>query len=215
MAVLGGYYFSAQNGTVTASAALNNPYNSRVTVDTTGFFKLDILKHVNTDTHYNIPDRRGRHVVFMARLVKDYGITGVRGIACNEHTAVCIYPDGNSRVFGDYPAYQNYAYFLQVNCSENPWPETCVQNSPFLWNRNSKTLKVYRLPGTETGQNIFDLATRERGTGGVCQDGRGIEDNSIQLTAHQWIEPRRFQFRDPQQTNFSQRFFLILLARAI
>jgi hypothetical protein len=35
MAILGGYYFSAQNGTVTSAEALTNPYNTRVTVDST------------------------------------------------------------------------------------------------------------------------------------------------------------------------------------
>ena len=29
-----------------------------------------LLKNVITDTHYNNPDRRGRHVTFMARIVQ-------------------------------------------------------------------------------------------------------------------------------------------------
>ena len=33
MAILGGFYFSAQNGTVTSSTALSNPFDNNVTVD--------------------------------------------------------------------------------------------------------------------------------------------------------------------------------------
>jgi cyanophycinase-like exopeptidase len=33
MAILGGYYFTAENGTVTSNQALNNPYHNNVTVD--------------------------------------------------------------------------------------------------------------------------------------------------------------------------------------
>ena len=89
MAILGGHYFSAQYGTVTSASALSNPFDSDITVDNTPFIDLPILQDVVTDTHYDDPDRKGRHVVFMSRMLNDHGVVA-KGIACDEYTAVCI-----------------------------------------------------------------------------------------------------------------------------
>ena len=89
MAILGGYYFSAQYGTVTSAEALANPFDSDITLDNAPFIDLPILQDVVTDTHYDDPDRKGRHVVFLARMLHDDGISA-KGIACDEYTAVCI-----------------------------------------------------------------------------------------------------------------------------
>ena len=48
MAIMGEYYFTAQNGTVTSSEALSNPYNSSVNVDNL-FLEVDYLSNVITD----------------------------------------------------------------------------------------------------------------------------------------------------------------------
>ncbi|NDB34739.1 MAG: hypothetical protein EB023_05220 [Flavobacteriia bacterium] len=45
MAIQGKYYFSAQNGTVTSSAALGNPFNPQMTVDSTHFIENTTLSH--------------------------------------------------------------------------------------------------------------------------------------------------------------------------
>ena len=113
MAILGEYYFSAENGTVTSSTALNNPYNSLVTIDSAKFLEIDILKDIITDTHYDDPDRKGRHVVFMSRMLTDYN-SEAKGIACDEYTAVCIDTNGMAHVYGDFPTYDDNAYFLQL-----------------------------------------------------------------------------------------------------
>ena len=70
---MGEYYFSAQNGTVTSLTALDNPFDSNVTIDSARFLEVDVLRDVITDTHYDDPDRKGRHVVFLARMLTDYG----------------------------------------------------------------------------------------------------------------------------------------------
>ena len=67
------FYFSAQNGTVTSSTALSNPFDNNVTVDSLPFISNQFLSDVITDTHYDNPDRKGRHLVF-ARIKTDYGI---------------------------------------------------------------------------------------------------------------------------------------------
>lgn len=163
MAVLGGFYFSAENGTVTSAEALANPYNTRVRVDSSAFLKVPYLHDINTDTHYDNPDRRGRQAVFLARIMTDYGIKA-KGIACGEYTAVCIPPDGNALVYG---SSNHKAYFIQTNCElPDRSPETCTSGIPLTWNRNMLALKVYRITGTNSGTNTFNLNDWETGSGG-------------------------------------------------
>lgn len=166
MAIQGGYYFSAQNGTVTSSTALANPFNNAVTVDSTSFIEHSQLANVITDTHFDNPDRKGRLTVFMARMFVDYGIAG-SAIACDEYTAICIEDNGIAKVFGGYPTYDDNAYFIQTNC-ELPIqePEVCVAASALTWNHSGQALKVYRVKGTATGSNTFDLNDWQTGTGG-------------------------------------------------
>lgn len=167
MAVLGQYYFSAQNGTVTSTTALANPYNPNVTVDSAHFLGTDNLQHVITDTHYDNPDRKGRHVVFLARIVTDLGVEA-KGIACDEYTAVCIDPvTGIAQVFGGFPQYDDFAYFLQPNCELiDASPEGCIPGSPLDWDRGGEAIKVCRIPGTPAGSNTFSLQDWETQNGG-------------------------------------------------
>ena len=170
MAILGEYYFSAENGTVTSSTALNNPYNSLVTIDSAKFLEIDILKDIITDTHYDDPDRKGRHVVFISRMLTDYN-SEAKGIACDEYTAVCIDTNGMAHVYGGFPTYDDNAYFLQINCeiSVNN-PENITSNTPLTWDHSGQAIKVYKIKGTSTGLNSFDLNTWEDGTGGVWEN---------------------------------------------
>ena len=143
MAVLGEYYFSAINGTVTSATALNIPYSTSVVVDSTSFLHVPYLERVVTDTHYDDPDRKGRHTVFLARALTDYGLV-TRGIACEEYTAVCIDETGTAKVFGEYPDYEDIAYFIVPNCElPNPMPEVCAPNNALEWNHDGQALKVY------------------------------------------------------------------------
>jgi len=169
MAILGGVYFSAQNGTVATGSALQNPYGPTMTVDNTPFLEIPFLSEVVTDSHYDSPDRRGRHVAFMARAFTDHGINA-KGIACNEYTAVCVTPDGQARVFGEWPQYPEYAFFLQLNCEQPEGPELCEPGSPLTWYRGGQAVKAYKVPGTMTGTHSFDLNTWLTGSGGAWED---------------------------------------------
>ncbi len=169
MAILGNYYFTAQNGTITDAQALSNPYHSRMTMGYNDFLEIPFLESVVTDTHYDNPDRRGRHTVFMARFLKDYGLRPF-GIACNEYVAVCVEPNGEAHVYGEYPQYQEFAYFIQGNCNGDNTPETCVAGQPLTWNRNAEALKVYKVPGTDNGTHYFNIADWQTGSGGTWQD---------------------------------------------
>ncbi len=169
MAIQGGYYFSAENGTVTSPTALANPFNNAVTVSNAPFLSNPQLANVITDTHYDNPDRKGRHVVFLSRIFNDFGTHG-KGIACDEYTAVCIPPSGICKIYGEYPEYDENVYFIQANCdlSEN-YPETCLTNTPLTWNRGEQALQVYHAKGTMTGEQTFDLNTWNSGNGGVWE----------------------------------------------
>jgi len=177
MAILGSTYFSAENNTVTSPLALQNPYNANVTVDNTPFLTIPFLENVITDTHYDDPDRRGRHVVFLARMVVDDNVMA-RGIACDEYTAVCIDNSGIASVYGEFPDYDDNAYFLQVNCELNDYsPENCSANNPLTWDLNGEAVKVYAVKGTQTGSNTFDLTDWKTGSGGAWQNWSVVDGN--------------------------------------
>jgi cyanophycinase-like exopeptidase len=167
MAILGGFYFSAQNGTITSTEALLNPFDSKMTVSNKPFLENSILKNVITDTHYDNPDRKGRHVTFLARIVNDFGVQA-KGIACDEYTAACIDEKGIASIFGSYPSKDDAAYFIMPNSEvENNKPEICKQNIPLEWNLNAKAINVYEVKGTADGNNTFDVNTWKDGNGGV------------------------------------------------
>jgi cyanophycinase-like exopeptidase len=167
MAIQGKYYFSAQNGTVTSASALANPFNNQVTVDSTKFITNYFLNNTITDTHFDNPNRKGRLVTFLARIYTDYGVYA-KAIACDEYTAVCIDTNGIARVFGDYPIYDDNAYFIQANC-ELPVmaPENCTPGNPLTWNLGGLALKAYQIKGDSTGSKTFNLNTWQTGTGGT------------------------------------------------
>ena len=198
MAILGKYYFSAQNGTVTSATALANPFNNHVTVDSTSFIQNAYLSNVITDTHFDNPDRRGRLVTFLARIYTDFGVLG-KALACDEYTAICIDTTGIAQVFGGYPPYNDNAYFIQTNCGlPSQAPETCAAGSPLSWDLGGKAIKVYRIRGTPSGINTFDLNDWETGgsggqwfnwsvTNGVFseQNGNPINCNPVSIYENQ------------------------------
>ena len=156
-AILGEMTYSALNGTIRSEEALTNPYDARITLEKGAFIDSPFLKNTITDTHYNNPDRRGRHVVFLARALKDWKINA-QGIGVEEKTAVCVDDRGVATVFG-----QNNAYFLQVSGNS---PEACVENQPLKWIQDKKAVKVYVIAGSETGNGAFDLTNQQANKGG-------------------------------------------------
>lgn len=186
MAILGKYYFSASNGTVTSAAALISPYDNNITVDSASFLQIDYMEDVITDSHYDDPDRKGRHVVFLARILTDYGMAA-KGIACNEYTSVCIDENGLARVYGDYPSYPETAFFLQTNCELLDFsPENCTPSIPLNWNLNGTAIRVYKVNGTNDGANTFSLSDWKTGNGGTWENwyvdfGTLIESSGSQI----------------------------------
>jgi cyanophycinase-like exopeptidase len=168
MAILAGYRFTAQNGTVTSATALNNPYAPNVTLDGSPFMDAPGMEHVVTDTHFDNPDRRGRLVTFIARSYADTG-SPVLGIACEEYVAVCVGDDGIAHVYGEHPAYDDFAWFVQANCDMLAPPETCMAGQPLTWDLGGLAVKACKMPGTTTGASTFDLNDRRTTVGGTWE----------------------------------------------
>ena len=148
-AILGGFYYSGENGSITAREALKNPYDTLVKVYNNDFLHAPYLKDVITDQHYITRSRQGRHVAFLARIISDHKIFA-RGIAADEHTAVCVDEKGKAIVLGS-----SKAYFLLTDNKKAP--EICKSGQPLTWDRNHKAIEVYEMQGTETGAGSFDV----------------------------------------------------------
>jgi cyanophycinase-like exopeptidase len=171
-AILGQYYYSAANSSVTSAQALANPYASGVTIGVNDFLSSPYLANVITDTHYDNPDRRGRQTTFLARMWKDLSAgLNAKGIGVFEKTAVCIDQNGLARVFA--PTTASFAYFYQIE--SNSTPETVVSGTPLTWNNAGKGVKIVKIPGNTAGSNTFDL------NNWVTTSGTGISWGNIKV----------------------------------
>jgi cyanophycinase len=161
-AILGDVVYSAENNSVTSAQALANPYNKDVTLQGE-FVNNPFLINTITDTHYNNPDRKGRHLTFLARLLKDFSISNPKGIGVEEETAVCIDENGKAIVFGI-----ANAYFL---LSKEGAPENCTNGAPLNWTLNKKAIQAYIIQGNNTtGNGSFDLTKWSIYSGGTLKN---------------------------------------------
>lgn len=131
LAILGEFLFSAQNGTVYSSEALEDPYNVYMTLER-GFLTLPNMAGTITDSHFVERNRMGRLVAFLARLVQDGWAAEARGIGVDEETAILVEADGSAALVGS-----GAAYFLR-----SPGiPEVCQPGTPLSY----LNVTVYRL----------------------------------------------------------------------
>ncbi len=166
MAILGNPYFSAQLGSITSEEALQNPFSDTLAVQNQAFLKIPYLQNVITDTHYANRQRQGRHIAFLAKAYTQFGIA-VKGIACDEASAICVDNDGKAYIYGDYPNKEHAAYFIQINCElADATPEIYTPGKPLQWMRDSSALKVYEIKATPDGTSYFDLKDWKAGSGG-------------------------------------------------
>ena len=187
MAILGGLRFTAANGTVYSDEALENPYNTYMALDNAPFIDVPLLANTFTDTHFDNPDRRGRLLTFLARAYVDWNIAAT-AIACDEYTAVCIDENGTARVYGEAPQYQDYAYFLSVNCDlVDATPEACDAGQPLTWSQGQDAVRACRFLGNVAGTPSYQLVGAPESVMGTWQrwwaedgtwlDGAGSEAN--------------------------------------
>ncbi|MET3112498.1 cyanophycinase [Pedobacter sp. CG_S7] len=149
-AILGGFYFSGENGSVVSDEALANPFASNINLYNNDFLHAPFLENVITDQHYLTRSREGRSIVFLGKIYNDFNLLP-KGIAVDEKTAVCIDKDGKAQVFGS-----SSAYFLLPDA--NKLPEQFLANKPMVWKQNDKAIQVYEITGSLTGNGNFNLA---------------------------------------------------------
>ena len=147
-AVLSEYVFDAKEGSALSDEVLLNPYHTTVSLSKS-FIELPYLKNVIADQHYSQRGREGRHVVFMARMIKDFGLTIAKGIGVDEKTAVCIDETGNAVVYG-----LGNAYFIE---SKGLVPEKCESTQALHWHRNEEALSTKIIAGNAAGNPAFNL----------------------------------------------------------
>jgi len=175
MAILGGFYNTAENGSLTSSEALADPFHPNSTLDSSLFVAPTALRNILTDTHFDNPDRRGRLISWMARLWQDRNSTQVQipiyAIACEEFTAVCIEPGGWAKVYGEAPAFDDKAWFVSIDCENLPvaGPERCVAGQSLDWVRGQSAVLACAVPGSPNGANGFDLNDWRSTQGGTWQ----------------------------------------------
>jgi beta-aspartyl-peptidase (threonine type) len=97
LAVLGEYYFAALADTITSEAALQDPFNAKVTVGR-DFIAAPELVGLLTDSHFMARQRLGRLIVFLARVQQADQPPWLAGLGIDEATALCVEPGGAARV---------------------------------------------------------------------------------------------------------------------
>jgi len=166
MSVLGGIYFTEEFGPLTSSAALSNPFDSLVQLSTDPFLNpYGIHKQTIFEGNIDNPDKKGRHMVFLALLLKDS--LYAKGILCDEMAAVCIDELDIAHVYGGAPNSDDNVYFIQTNCELSElYPEVMDINTPLTWKRFDKPTKVCAFKaGQQSGQS-FDLNDWKTNVGG-------------------------------------------------
>lgn len=88
LAILGQFYFSAENGTVYSEDALENPRSSKITIEN-DLLSIPLLKNVITDSHYSERNREGRLLSFQNKVIQKYDIFPI-GIGVDEKTSLII-----------------------------------------------------------------------------------------------------------------------------
>ncbi|MFN3951442.1 MAG: T9SS type A sorting domain-containing protein [Thermaurantimonas sp.] len=166
MAMLTGFYYSAMNASAESNVVLNNPFHSSITLGANDFIQVPDLQRVIGDSHLNNPDRRGRLVVFLSRLLMEKGLP-VLGIGINEYCAVVINDSGLARAFGEYPQFQqDKVAFVRLNCDTPHTPETIQPGVPLTWNRAGKALKVFVAEADTIGSVSLNLNDWKTTSGG-------------------------------------------------
>ena len=144
LAVLGQYYFSALEDSITSAAALSDPFDKKVTLGR-DFIAAPPLVGVLTDSHFMARQRLGRLVAFLARLGAEEKSARLIGLGIDEATALCVEPDATAKVFTE----KNGCAWLVVPGAA---PEVLATGKPLV----TRGVEVIGLGP----QSAFNLATR-------------------------------------------------------
>jgi cyanophycinase len=144
-AIMGEYVYTGENGSVISTEALENPFDSKLTVRKSTLINHPFLRNTITDQHFSQRNREGRLVAFMARISAESTLP-IRAIAVDEKTAVLIDSNGGIQIVG-----QNDAYFLEQS---EMAPEILSQGVPLTWDLNESAVKVFRANASVNLSNL-------------------------------------------------------------
>lgn len=147
-AILSGFIFDASHGSAYSKDVLKNPFDTTVSVSKS-FIQVPFLESFISDQHYTQRGREGRHITFLARMIKDFGVEQPKGIGVDEKTAFCIDKDGNAFAYGI-----NSVFVL---ISEPFIPEQCEITKPLTFDIRGKAVRVYVYKATPSGTFAFNL----------------------------------------------------------
>ncbi len=145
MAILGQYYHPG--GAPDNTTVLQNP--TAIAVNN-AFLSNPVMANIVTDTHFTQRNRQPRLATFMASSIYKYSVgwASMSGIGTDEGTAIAIDGNGAAKVYGA----GNALFVRGTNSAEVLQP-----SSPLTWYRAGQALRVYKVPGTATGTNTFNV----------------------------------------------------------
>ena len=112
MMVLSEFIYTCASGESTTSAvALANPYDASISIGSR-FLPLPLFTTALFDTHFEQRDRMGRLVTFLARVAVEFNLTTVRGVGCDERTAILVEADGTATFVSQTQGVDHVCYFL-------------------------------------------------------------------------------------------------------
>jgi cyanophycinase len=158
MMILTDLVYLPESSGVISSEALGDPYHPFTkNLIYTNIISSGLFQNTFFETHFDQRNRGGRLITFMARAHKDSGIRA-RAVACNESTALCIDENDIAYVFGEYPQYPDFVYFLEANCETSGNPQTVLPQTPLHWVMpDKKAVIVQKMTGKTDGSPAFDL----------------------------------------------------------
>ena len=141
-------------GNITSEDALRDPYADISFTD--DLLPWAILKGTIIDTHFDVDDRMGRLMAFVARQIRDGLADEVLGIGISEATSLVIDRNGLAKVVGEGPVYFVLGNHLPERCE----PGRSLTFSDFkIWQVNSgQTFDLKNRPTTG-----YYLRTVDRG----------------------------------------------------
>jgi cyanophycinase len=150
------------NQETTSRDAIANPLEPRISF-TTGLFAWPALADTMTDTHFVVRDRFGRSVVFLARILSDQLLPGVRsvyGLGVDEGSAVVVDPDGMATVINAPGAHG--AYLLRADAATLPATLTPFKFTVTVFHigRNGERFDLFHKQTTESPYSVTVDASR-------------------------------------------------------
>ncbi len=152
LAILGGYYFDAEKGSISSEEALQDPFDPKLSIGQ-DFLNIPLLRNLLTDSHYDARNRQGRHLAMLSQIYAGTGKAPM-GLGIDEKTAVCLDGKGKLTVYGS-----GKAWFLMPG---KQLPEIRETKKTLTWNQGGIAVKSYTIDGSKEGIDGGSLKNSKR-----------------------------------------------------